>query len=134
MPDHQLPKKLLFGELRHGEHSLGGQKKHFKDTLKVSLKAFGISHNSWEQAAMDRPKWQASVSTCGTKYHEANRIVAAEELRQDRKSRVSKSLTAATILSTLHQNLSSTECLQKPSPHPQGQTLQAKPNLDKHKA
>ena len=55
MPDHRLPKKLLFSELQHGKCTLEGQKKRFKDTLKVSLKTFGISHNLWEQAAMDRP-------------------------------------------------------------------------------
>lgn len=84
MPDHRLLKKLLFGELQHGKRSLGGQKKRFIDTLKVSLKAFGISHNSWEQAAMNRPKWRASVRI-GAKSHEANRTAAAEQRRQDRK-------------------------------------------------
>ena len=61
MPDHWLPKKLPFRELQHGKRSLGGQKKRFKDTLKVSLKAFSISYNSWEQAAMKRRKWRAAV-------------------------------------------------------------------------
>ena len=55
MLDHRLPKKLLFGELQHGKRSPGGQKKRIKDTLKMSLTAFGISRNSWEQASMDRP-------------------------------------------------------------------------------
>ena len=82
MPDHRLPKKLLFGELQHSKLSLGGQKKRFKDTLNVSLKAFGIRHNSWEQAAMNRPKWRASVRS-GVKSHEANRIAAAEQRRQE---------------------------------------------------
>ena len=95
MPDHPLPKKLLFRELEHAKCSHGGQKKCFKDTLKVSLKAFGISHNLWEQAAMDRPKKQASVCS-GEKSHKANRIAAAEQHRQDRKSRAN-SLAAATI-------------------------------------
>ena len=72
------------------------KKKRFKYTLKVLLKAFGISHNSWEQAAMGRPKWRTSVRS-GAKSHEANRIAAAEQRRQDRKSRASQSPTAATI-------------------------------------
>ena len=45
---------------------------------------------------MDRPKWWASVRS-GAKFHEANRIAAAEQRRQDRKSRASQSPTAATI-------------------------------------
>ena len=87
---------LFFGKLQHGKRSLGGQKKRFKDTLKVSLKAFGISHNSREQAAMERPKWWASIRS-GAKSHKANRITAAEQRSQDRKSRASKPPTAATI-------------------------------------
>ena len=51
MPDHQLPKRLLFGKLQQGKHSPRGQKKCYKDTLKVSLKAFDISIDTWEQTA-----------------------------------------------------------------------------------
>ena len=36
MKDHRLPKKLLYDELSWGKRSQGGQKKRFKDTLKVS--------------------------------------------------------------------------------------------------
>ena len=46
MADHRLPKKLLLDELQHGKRSLGGQKKRFKDTLKMSLKAFAISSHT----------------------------------------------------------------------------------------
>ena len=34
----------------------GGQKKRYKDTLKVSLKNFNISAESWEQIAQDWTK------------------------------------------------------------------------------
>ena len=61
MPDHWLPKRLFYGELQQGKCSLGGQKKHYRDTLKVPLKTFNISINTWEQTAHDRGKWQASV-------------------------------------------------------------------------
>ena len=40
--DHRLPKKLLHGELSQSRLSHGGQKKRFKDTLKVSQKSFCI--------------------------------------------------------------------------------------------
>ena len=56
MPDHRIPKKLLFGELQEAKRSQGGQKKRFKDTLKASLKASNINHTSWELAAQDRGK------------------------------------------------------------------------------
>jgi hypothetical protein len=34
MPDHRLPKKLLYGELQMGKRLQGGQKKIYKNTLK----------------------------------------------------------------------------------------------------
>ena len=43
MPDNRLPKKLLFCELQHGKHSLGGPKKRHKGTLKGSLKSFNLN-------------------------------------------------------------------------------------------
>ena len=65
MPDCRIPKKLFFGELQDGKRSLGAPKKRFKDTLKASLKAFGINPVSWEQAAADRTKWRAAVHSMG---------------------------------------------------------------------
>ena len=103
MPDHRLSKKLLYGELQHGKRSQGGHKKRFKDTLKASLKAFNISHDTWELTAMDRRGWRSVVHK-GAKSCEANRIAAAEQRRQARKSNASKPLTAATI-PCLRQNL-----------------------------
>ena len=57
MSDERLPKRVLYGELLAGARSQGGPKKRFKDTLKASLKDFGIDHNSWETLAQDRPAW-----------------------------------------------------------------------------
>ena len=37
MPDGRLQKKVFYGELEVGKRSQGGQKKRYKDTLKVSL-------------------------------------------------------------------------------------------------
>ena len=48
MHDERLPKKVLYGELQEGKRSQGGQKKHYKDTLKASLKDFNIRTESWE--------------------------------------------------------------------------------------
>ena len=96
MPDHRLPKTLLFGELLEGKHSLGCPKKRFKDTLKASLKAFNISHTTWEQTAEDRDGWRAAVHQ-GAKSYEANRIAAAEQRREARKNSANRSPAAATI-------------------------------------
>ena len=59
MPDHRLPKHLLYGELQEGRRTQGGQRKRFKDTLKASLKAFSINPDTWEEAATDRPGWRS---------------------------------------------------------------------------
>lgn len=89
MPDHRLPKRLFYGELQQGKRSHGGQKKRFRDTLKVSLKAFDINPDSWEESAVDRDKWRAAVHK-GAKLCEANRTAAAVQKRQARKSRANK--------------------------------------------
>ena len=80
MADHRLPKKMLFGELLEGKCSQVGQKKHFKDTLK-------IEHTDWKQVAQDRDKWHGAVKR-GAKACEANRTAAAEQRRQVRKGTV----------------------------------------------
>ena len=85
MSDERLPKKLLFGELQHGKRSRGGQKKRFKDTLKASLKAFNIDHESWEMAAQDRGAWRSAIHK-GAKACEAGKI-AAEDRRKARKNK-----------------------------------------------
>ncbi len=83
MPDNRLPKILLYGELQHGKRSCGGQKKRFKDTLKNSLKAFGLNHQSWEETAEDRPQWRSSIHK-GAKTAKDNRIAAAQKKREDK--------------------------------------------------
>ena len=51
MPDHRLAKRLFYGELQEGKRSQGGQNKHFKDNLKISVKVFAINPNTYEHAA-----------------------------------------------------------------------------------
>ena len=106
MPDERLPKRVLYGELQNGARSQGGQKKRYKDTLKASLKDFGIDHNSWETLAQDRPSWQGAVRK-GAATFEAKRITTAKRKRTIRKSRagsatINPALHAATGLSCPH--------------------------------
>ena len=86
MPDHRLPKQLLYGELQHGKRTQGGQRKRFKDTLKSALKAFNIDPNSWEEMANDRATWRSATHK-GAVSCEANRRAVAEEKRAARKLR-----------------------------------------------
>ena len=88
MPDHRLPKHLFYGELHQGKRTQGGQRKRYKDTLKASLKAFGINPDTWEEAATDRPGWR-SLTHKGAAFCEKNRTQLAEEKRRARKQRAS---------------------------------------------
>ena len=77
MPDYRLPKKLLFGKLQKGKRSQSRQKKRFKDALKASLKAFSISHTTWEWTSQDRDGWRTAFHK-GVKSCEVHKISAAE--------------------------------------------------------
>lgn len=95
MPDSRLPKQLLYGELTSGRRSVGGQKKRYKDSLKVSLKCLHIDTASWEEIAQNRTKWRAELCR-GTKYAEESRTKAAREKRTLRKSRSASTSTPCT--------------------------------------
>ena len=86
MPDDRLPKRLFYGELEEGKRLHGGQKKRFKDSLKVSLKSFGIDPFSWENAAQERAGWRSTLHR-GSMHCEENRTSAAVERRKARKAR-----------------------------------------------
>ena len=92
MLDEHLPEKILYGELQVGKCSHGGQKKRYKDTLKVSLKDFNIPTESWEQIAQDRAKWRDLIRR-GAGEYEAKRIGKAEQKCAQRKARPKASST-----------------------------------------
>ena len=56
MKDNQLTKNQLYAELSHDIGSQGGQKKRFKDTLKVSMKSLGIVPNYLEYLSQNIEK------------------------------------------------------------------------------
>ena len=90
MPDERLPKKILYGERQVRKHSHGGQKKRYKDTLKVP--DFSIPRESWEQIVQDRTKWRGLIKR-GAGEYEAKRISEAEQKRAQRKARAKASPT-----------------------------------------
>ena len=90
------PKRLLYSEPERGNRLHEGQRKHFKDTLKASLKAFSIAPDHWEEAAQDRICWRYSVHK-GALQCEAIRTAAAQKCRQDRKARAADLHTVPAI-------------------------------------
>uniref|UniRef100_H3B400 C2H2-type domain-containing protein n=1 Tax=Latimeria chalumnae TaxID=7897 RepID=H3B400_LATCH len=104
MPDVRLPKQLLYSQLSQGQRTRGGQRKHFKDTLKVNIKKCGIDIINWEKLARDRATWRRLVRE-GTSYFEENRLALElkkwqkrEEIKQDREIR-GPTLPLATVCS-----------------------------------
>ena len=85
MPDERLPKKVFYGELQEGMCSHGGQKKHYKDTLKASLKDFDVRVGSWEQTAQERLKWRGLINKEAALY-DKKRICEAEIKRRECKA------------------------------------------------
>ena len=99
MKDHRQLKKLLYGELSQGKRSKGGQKKRFKDTLKVSMKSFTITPNCLEYLAQDRDKLREVVKR-GSKVCETRRNIATELRRKIIKSTATSA--TATIIPYSH--------------------------------
>ena len=58
MANNRLPKAVFYSDLRQGKRSHGGQKLRFKDVLKRHMKKTGISHDTWEEEAVQRVKWR----------------------------------------------------------------------------
>ena len=62
MPHDHIPKQLFYGELWHGKRTVEGQRQRFNDCLKVSLKDFNSSTESWESLASYRPCWRHLIT------------------------------------------------------------------------
>jgi len=56
MANSRLPKGVFYSELSQGKRNHGGQKLRFKDVLKRHMKKTGISHDTWEEEAVQRVK------------------------------------------------------------------------------
>ena len=101
MPDHRIPKQLLYCQLREGKRSRGRPKKRFKDCLKDSLKDFGMNTDSWEEDAEDRATWRGLIRNGAMKF-ESNRAEEAKRKRAIRKGRENLPEVAAPPTSCPH--------------------------------
>lgn len=86
MSDNRLPKRILYGQLKEGKRTQGGQKKRYKDMIKVHLRKCSFNVNNWEEAALQRDEWRRLVHE-GTAQLEEDLHHAAETKRQLRKER-----------------------------------------------
>ena len=59
MSDDRIPKRLLYGQLSGAKRRPGGQRKRYKDQLRVNLQACDIDPKRWEALAADRSSWRA---------------------------------------------------------------------------
>jgi len=97
MGEERLPKRPLYGELQEGKRSVGGQRKHYKDTLKVALNNFQIDPDTWEDAAANHSEWRSRVVE-GAAGYEEDRLTRAENKRRKHKTfSVSSSSTQSHI-------------------------------------
>ena len=83
MPDSRLTHRVLYGQLRLGHRSVGGQKKRFKDYIKSIVKKCNTRLNRLETLASNRATWR---STCafGMSYFddEYDRVAAPRHRHQ----------------------------------------------------
>ena len=87
MEDYRLPKQLFFAELSHGKRHMEEKvkKKRYKDTLKASLKTFSVPPDRWQNAALNRVTWRATINK-GTVIFERHRLQSLYEKRMAKKN------------------------------------------------
>ena len=87
MDNSRLPRQLFYAELSTSRQQIGGQRKRYKDTLKSTLKAYGIPVDKWQVVAQDRTAWTAA-SCKGSQKFEEDRLQTLDEKRLARKHKV----------------------------------------------
>ena len=76
MDNGRLLKAVFYLELRQGKKSSEGQKLRFKDVLKRHMNKTGISHDTWEEKAVQRVKWRGLLRNVSRKRAAPARISA----------------------------------------------------------
>ena len=104
LSDKCLPETLLCDELEAGKCSHEGQNKCYKEMLKVSLKCWGISHDTWEETVYVCAT-QCSMIITGVTAYEEHRANEAIQKCQQQKNKVGN-----TSMSNLPQALQYPQC------------------------
>lgn len=78
MPDHRLPRQVLYGQLRGAKRATGGQKRRFKDYTRDLLKRAHINTTQLETLALDRSAWKVTCATAVSQIHQINQVKRSE--------------------------------------------------------
>jgi len=81
MPDHHLPRQVLYGQLSDAKLVPGGQKRRHKGYTKELLKRTAISPTQYEILALDRSAWQVTYARATSRRHDSN-----QQRRTERRS------------------------------------------------
>ena len=95
MANSRLLKAVFYLELRQRKRSPGGQTLRFKDVLKRHMNKTGISHDTWEEEAVQRVKWRGLLRKATS---------AVKEQRQQEYLRAHERLHSAATSSSFQGN------------------------------
>jgi len=85
LPDIRIPKQVFYGKLEAGRRLPGGPVKKYKDSLKINLKACGISPRDINTTPLHRNSWRSRCQTAVASF-EADRTNSLCNKRANRKA------------------------------------------------
>ena len=119
MPDTRLPERLFYCELAEGTRSQSGQKKHYKECFKASLKSFDIDIETWETLVLDRPAWRSKPKK-GTVLFEQHRRGSEEAWAEQIQSGLLNTCSRNSPVAEMRQSLQRSHWIYQPqleTPH-----------------
>ncbi len=78
MPEHCLPRQVLYSQPIGTKRSAGGLNQHFKDYTRDLLKRANIPLTQLESLALDRSAWQVTCATAVSQIHQTNQDLRSE--------------------------------------------------------
>ena len=104
MPDFRIPKQSFFGQLASGCRLQGGPVRHYKDSLKINLRACDLAPSVLRAAPLDRSVWRQCCSNAISAFEE-RRTAALVAKRKARKDPVDARGTMIVDLRPLRQTM-----------------------------
>ena len=91
-------KGVFFSKLQEGKRNRDAPRKRYKDQLKKLLAQAGISHQSWQQEALDRDSWRSSVRKASCEFAAERHKAAKEKCRRQKQRAASLSPSTQTFV------------------------------------